>query len=394
MIAATSALRVPEMAAPKEALHSDGPAYHSTAVLLLETGRYLSVGENYSPAIGEPSAFRNPGLPVTLALLYAAAGKADPSHGRFAVGVLSLLALPAIFWCGATVFGDRRVGALAVVAFAGGGDITHASTSLMPEGLAACGLLAGVALLIHGIRAKSTVAACGAGALCGLAILFRVHLLLAVILIAAVVLLRHRRLAIVFLCSAALLPAAWMARNARVLGMPTLSTQTISLWLGHGPFARGGWSGDWPSQHAYLLARHPDFDGLDEVGRARLFQREAWREFKEHPLRSVLLVPKKIAIALSPWSYLGIDCAFALVLPLALVGIGFAWSAVDRTEFLLLLAPIAGVLAACALVFGEPRFRCVVDGFFALFAAYGGFMLFERLRVRFVGRRPTVGESP
>jgi hypothetical protein len=251
----------------------------------------------------------------------------------------------------------------------------------MPEGLTAVLLLSGMALFIHGIRARSTVAACGAGALFGLAVLFRIYLLLGVVLIVAIALRRNRRLATAFLCAASVLPAAWLARNALVLGMPTLSTETIQLWHGHGPFARGSWSGDWNTLHAYLVARHPGFDGLNEVERARLFQRETWREFREHPLRSVGLVPKKIAIALSPWSsYRGLDDAFAVVLPFALFGMVFAWRAVDRDQLLLLVAPIAGVLAACALVFGDPRFRCVVDGFFAIFAAYGGIELLRRVR--------------
>jgi 4-amino-4-deoxy-L-arabinose transferase-like glycosyltransferase len=372
LLGGAAVARLGAAAAKHEPLAGDEHYYQGTALLLLETGRYLSVGEGgYSPVVGEPTAYRNPGLPVLLAITYAVAGTRDARFGRLVVATVSLLALAPIVWCGARVFGDRLVGLGAAVAFAFCVDISLTSTALLPEGPAAVLLTSGIALLLLGARVRSSAVAGGAGLLCGLAVLFRVHLVPAVALVALVLISWDRRRTAAFACAAALLPAAWTLRNALVLGTPTLSTQTISLWHGHGPFARGGWPADWPPQRAYLKALYPAFDDLGEVARARLFRDEAWRGFKEHPLRSVVLAPKKVAIGLSPWSYGGLDPVFAVLLPLSVVGLLLAWRRVDRQALLILAAPIAGTLAACALVFGDPRFRCVVDGFIALFAAYG-----------------------
>jgi len=190
-------------------------------------------------------------------------------------------------------------------------------------------------------------------------------------------LLWKKRLAFVFLLFAALLPGIWVLRNATVLHAITLSTQTSrELWSGNNAWTRGAWSGDWlkpdPEQIQYLRERYPEFEKMDEVGRSRIFASEFVNEVTNHPKRIAWLVPRKIAIYLSPSSYLGDDWIYAALLPFSLIGMLWMWNNKEARHLLWLIGfPIIGVMLICMLTFGDSRFRHPVNPSVAIFSAIG-----------------------
>jgi hypothetical protein len=109
---------------------------------------------------------------------------------------------------------------------------------------------------------------------------------------------------------------------------------------------------------------------MGEVERARILLSETLAEMGAHPLRSVALVPKKVAILFSPYSYLGLDVPYLLMLPFAIYGLfrltSFGWDAIWT-----LGVPVANVVGIAAIVFGDVRFRHPADPELALAAAFG-----------------------
>jgi hypothetical protein len=188
---------------------------------------------------------------------------------------------------------------------------------------------------------------------------------------------KKRRFAAVFLLSHFIVIGGWMARNLATLGVFTLSTQgPQEIWCGNNAWARGSWPGEWmkedSEQRKYLRARYPEYDGAGEVAKSRIYVREAIHQLTHSPAHILWLVPRKIAIFFSPFSFWANDWVYLALAPFSLIGVVHLWRLqAMRGVLWLLAAPIVGVMIVCLLTFGDPRFRHPVDPLIAILAGVG-----------------------
>jgi hypothetical protein len=244
---------------------------------------------------------------------------------------------------------------------------------LLGEPLAALLLVLALLLTVHGVRNKKISLALLAGGLFGYAVLTRAYL--ALTWVAPVVWLWRRglrRLALALSLGAVLIVGGWAVRNWSVMGVFTVSTQTIELWEGNNAWARGSASlHDLDLQLRYLEGRYPGVQASGETVRSRIFLREAAVEVIGNPGRFLWLAPRKLALFVSPYSpYLGIDWLYAVLLPPSVLGMWMLTRDGEKGDAMWLLGgPIAAVAAICLLTFGDPRFRHPVEPFLLVTAA-------------------------
>ncbi len=359
------ALRLPWLLGDPVPLAGDEGTYHALAVRLSE-------GRGFVRESGEPTAIRTPGLPATLGLVYLAAGP-DLTVARVVLAVVTSLTAPALYGLCLALFGSASLALLAGVSWAVLPTSRRLAGALLCEPLAALLLVLAVLLTIRAERRHSSFLAGSAGLVLGFAVLTRVFLLPVLVAPLAWLVARgSRRQAAVLLAATGLILGAWAARNVVRMGAFTLSTQTGVVWQGNNAWARGSWPGDWAPQGAHLLAKYPDLVRMNEVGRSRLFVREAVNEVVSHPGRILWLLPRKLLIFLSPWSYLGFDWLYAGLLPFSLLGtLHLAMRPGYRHTLWLLGVPVLGVLVVCLVVFGDPRFRHPVDPLIIVLASVG-----------------------
>ena len=337
------------------ALGGDEPAYHALAIRLAH-------GEGFVNEAGQPTAWRTPGLPFALSVMYAVMG-ADYTRARLVLVVLSSLTALALYGLCQMLFHRRSVALMAGLFWAAWPTSQRLSGLLFAEPLAALCLTGGLFALLCAERRASVSLTYVGGVLLSHAVLTRVYLLLAVFGPVVWLIVRQRaRLAAALLLALGVVLGGWCARNAIRVGTFALSTQTSSYWLGNNAWAHGSWDGNEEPQMAYFRQRHPTFDRLDEVGQSRLFVQEAVHEVVTHPGRVFWLLPRKMAIFFSPYSYLGVDWLYAVLVPFCLIGVWpLSLSDHHRSYLWLLAVPVLAVLGVSLMTFGDPRFRHPVD---------------------------------
>jgi len=322
---------------------------------------------------GQQTAFRTPGFPVVLGLIYSIVG-IDPSRGRVILMLLTSLIAPLLFVLYLYLFGATIPALFCGLCWAFWPTSVVMSGWLYGEETAT--LLAVVSVLTTAIaaRRKSIPLTVAAGLVAGTAILVRGFLILIPLAFGGYLLSRRKPgLAIVMMVSCLALPGAWMVRNLVTLGLPSLSSETTEvLWLGNNAWPRGSWPHDtWEAQHKYLLEKDPNFDSLDDLGVYRVFGREALADLRNHPKHILWLLPRKALIFFGPGSWLGIDWVFALLLPIFAFGMITLWKEKSRRLLLLLSGPIASSFIVCLLGFPDIRYRHVTDPMFLLLGAIG-----------------------
>lgn len=318
--------------------------------------------QNLVRAEGSPTAWRAPGLPMMLAGIYRILGS-DHTRMRLALAMITTFTGPALCMLCLLLFDRKSIALFAGLAWSFLPTNHRSSGLLLGESIGALLLTIGLVLTVVAERTRSLSVAGLAGVALGYSGLTRGYLLLAIVgppvwLVAK----RFRWGATVLLLVVTTMLGAWTTRNFVRMGTPSLSTETVVLWQGNNRWARGSWPGDWAPQRAYLQARHPGFDRLDEVGHARLFLKEAVMEIAQNPGRILWLLPRKAAIFFSPSSYLGFDWVYVVLLPFSVVGaICLTLDPGSRRDLWLLGFPIVAVLIVCLVSFGDPRFRHPVD---------------------------------
>jgi hypothetical protein len=322
---------------------------------------------------GLPTAFRTPGFPVLLGLIYSLAG-VDCSRARVILTLLTSLIAPLLFLLYLYLFGKAVPAVLCGLCWAFWPTSVIMSGWLYGEEMAT--LLVVVSALTTAIaaRRKSVPLAIVAGIVVGAAILVRGFLIFIPLAFGAWLLsTRKQGLAVALIAGCTALPGAWVVRNMVALGLPSLSSETTEvLWLGNNAWARGSWPHDtWEAQHKYLLEKTPNFDSLDDLGVYHVFGRETLADLRNHPGHILWLLPRKAVIFFGPKSWLGIDWVFALLLPFFALGIGILWKQQSRSLLLLLTGPIASSLIVCLLGFPDIRYRHVTDPMFLLLGAIG-----------------------
>lgn len=190
----------------------------------------------------------------------------------------------------------------------------------------------------------------------------------------------------------ALALAPWIARNHRVVGSYTFTTNTgDNLCMSRQPGADGGFqltgycAADVPAQSRGAYERLRDEDG----------RRKALVFVRDHPLEELSLWPRRLWRSLendfdglrAVESYgddaflrpavrralqLGSDGWFALVTLGAALSVPIAWRT-DRTLTLVLLASMVGLSVLPVIAFfGDPRFHVPAVPFLAVLAGVGG----------------------
>lgn len=269
----------------------DERVYHQLATTLVDTGEYATPD-------GQPTAYRPPGYPFLLAAV-----------DRLGLGIvemrlLGVAALVGLIWL-AFKFGSlvhsRPAGVLAALLTAGYPLLVFTAGTLYPQVHAAFLLLFGLYLslraldLPNGTRRYWYVA--GAGLSWGVLILAVPTFGPSVLVVIGWLVWRHRRrvapLAASLLVVTAVLPTAWMIRNAVVLDafVPVSTNNGINLLLGNseGISPGGGRVGD-VSQYEEV-ARNQQ---LSEVEIDRFYRDQAWTWIRENPDDAGWLYVRKV----------------------------------------------------------------------------------------------------
>jgi hypothetical protein len=319
---------------------------------------------------GEPSAFRPPGQVVFLAAIYAVAGH-HPLVAELAQAVLLAVVPFAVLALGRRATPRPFVPEIAAALAAMHPGLAYASATVYPASLTAAALAAGAWLAADvgwggGVR-RAALAGLALGA-AGAATPYFVPL---PALIGLVIYRRAGALAAVVLASSGLLPAAaWMTRNALVLGAPTLGTNGgYNLALGandRATFRSGNWIEPDP-----IAAR-------SELARDAEWARAARRWIIGHPFRwAELALGRALAVLDSvgkpataglhdnPWA----KAVGWAMLPWIVFGLAGLWVNRRAPEARIVALAFLLVLASSSATIVKPRFRFPVDPLLAIFAA-------------------------
>jgi len=379
-------------------LHDDEIEYHFLAQQILQ-------GNGFVNEYGQPTAWRTPGYPLFVASIYKLFGT-EISSMRIILIIFS--ASISIFVYLLTYFLFRRH----ITAFISSLGWTFLPNSiflagnLWGESVTAFFLVVSFVLVINfkrKVNKVSFIATIVSGLLVGMAILTRGYMIFIILALPFYLLFyeKSKKLAMVCLIFSALIPSIWLMRNAIVLHSFTLSTETAQvIWHGSNRWARGGWNGEWfnhnSEQKDYLIKKYPGFfDQLTDGERSKIYLKEAINEIPNNPLRILWLTPRKIAIFLSPSSYLGFDWIYLFSLPFAFSGFFILLrSKTHRPKLWLLAFPILCVAVVCVITFGDPRFRHPVDFCFLILASVGLVDIIDKLRVLVKTKSPSAARPP
>jgi len=360
----------------------DAEAYHLLAESILR-GEGLSLD-------GQPTAFRPPGYPVFLSLLYRSFGS-SPLLVRFIQGLLGSLTCYLTFLLAQRWYEDRNKQEIALLALA--------MTTVHPLLIYTGGWIYGetlASLLVLASLVASTNhrihAAIAAGLCAGAAILTRPPLCLLALglglqfflLCSGRIRSRLMRSALV-LGTAGCLLAPWTMRNRVHWGEWILFTTSsgANLMGGNNPEADGGfvyWKAHPGQTSPYLV------DGMTEPESDAWLRAAAWSLMKEDPLRILLRIPRKWIRLLSPSDYGTSDplpgglgtilwIGQAVFLGLSFLGLCLGVSLWRRQQGPLFL--LLGILLFSALFFGSPRFLVPAIPVLCVYAARGAHHLWD-----------------
>jgi len=352
------------------AVTGDEIPYNSLAKRIL-------TGHGFTLETGEPTAWRTPGFPLILGMIYGVTGD-DHSRARAILAMLTALTSLGVFWLGLALTKDTSVALLSALGWESLLMTNKLAGTLMGESPAALIFVCGLILVVASSRRDSIILSGAAGLLFGFAVMIRAYLIFAPLGPFIWLLLeKKRRFAAVFLLSFSIVIGGWMTRNLANLGEFTLSTQgPQEMWCGNNAWARGSWPGEWmkedSEQRKYLRARYPEYDGAGEVAKSRIYLGETIHQLTHYPAHILWLAPRKVAIFFSPFSFWAKDWVYLALAPFSLIGVVHLWRLqTARRALWLLAAPIVGVMIVCLLTFGDPRFRHPVDPMIAILAGVG-----------------------
>src|SRR5215813_7752425 len=333
--------------------------------------------QGFTLETGEPTAWRTPGFPLIVGLIYGMTGD-DRGRARAILAMLTGLTSLGVFWLCLALTKDTSIALLSALGWESFLITNKLAGLLMGESSAALIFVCGLILVVASSRRDSIILAGAAGLLFGFAVMIRAYLIFVppgpfIWLLLE----KKRRFAAVFLLSFSIVVGGWMTRNLARLGEFTLSTEGPEVvWLGNNAWARGSWPGEWmkedSEQRKYLRARYPEYDGAGEVAKSRIYLGETIHQLTHYPAHILWLAPRKFAIFFSPFSFWAKDWVYLALAPFSLIGVVQLWRLqTARRALWLLAAPIVGVMIVCLLTFGDPRFRHPVDPLIAILAGVG-----------------------
>lgn len=362
---------------------------------------HMTTGRGYAIVPGQPTATRTPGTSLTLVPVYALFGRSF-ALGRVWFCVLSALTCVLAVWLGTLCF-NRIVGLFAGIGLALYPAHAYSAMHFVSETPFGFWLL--LALIATGYAYKRQRGGWGvnilAGVLWALAVYTRPQLLLAVPVAGALAAIafamwdrEHLKRFAVQAVVLMLVLSPWVARNAVVMGQPTLSTITgYGLWGSHNErtFNDPAYRGGWVKASELIDAKHPLSGG--EVQRNAQATRYGKQAILAHIDRMPALIAAKLWRLVTPIKDTDnrmVQLAFAsgwiVVGPLMLVGLVVTLKRKPATAWLLLL-PILATIAGTVIFYGSDRFRDSVAPVFVVFAAAGAYRLLQ-LFVRSEGVEP------
>jgi 4-amino-4-deoxy-L-arabinose transferase-like glycosyltransferase len=363
-------LLAPSFANP---LRGDAVDYDALAQSLV-AGQGFAIG-------GEPTAFRAPGYPFFLALVYWTFG-----HNILIVQIvqalMSALAVMLTMYLGELV-GGRRIALLSGIGAAGYHYFFYVSAWLISETLFLFLWLVGLVLLIRFIQRGQSFPLLWSGIAFGLATLTRPATLLAVLLWSGVgwIALGRRRVWGILLLATLLTILPWTIRNWFVFDtfIPISTNSGYVFYGANNSDAMGGQREGFP----------PWLPNLSEPERDREYIRRAFDWITAHPADFVWLLPKKLARLWSPLSISSADRPMetrfdGLIYPLwvtflalALWGCALTFQREAETAALLTVPLIATNLTAL-IFFGSTRYAVPMVPSLLIFAAFATDALIQR----------------
>ncbi|HEX3559043.1 MAG TPA: glycosyltransferase family 39 protein [Pyrinomonadaceae bacterium] len=348
----------------------------------------LARGLGYVNAAGAPTAWRPPGYPAFLAVVYSIFGASirAATLTQALLGSLTVLLL-AIF--GALVLGRREALIAAALAAIYPG-LFWLPRVLLSENLSLFLTLAALCAAAMLLRTERLFWAGVCGVLLGLCALVRgANLMVAIVLLAGMVFIawrrgrRWRQLAAASVlvcagCALALLP--WTARNYRVFHrlVPVATQDGMGLYASYWPPVRDGkmiW-GNLPGDEdpAWAAATRAG----DEATASKYLQRVTLERLREHPGHFFRVLPPKLLSLAAPfdWEWFphapgtvrSLNPVYVLLLIPAMLGLLVLRRRPAPHGWLLWVLPLT-VLAQAVIFYGSPRFRLPAETSVLLWAA-------------------------
>lgn len=339
---------------------SDALDYHHHALRLAETHAYTSNGV--------PTAYRPIGFPAVLSIAYMI----SPS---ILSGFILQSALISITACclGLTLieFGVSE----RTVLYASGCYMLLPMTwiqsmTLMSEPLAICAMMIGILLRMRHQQMWSSGLE---GIFWGIAILARpIMLFCGIGLFLFDVIRRSRSMphAFAFLICMILTLMPWMIRNANVMGSPVITSSTgINLLIGNNHHANGSYK---------TMPEMSELDSLPEMQAHAIAMSKAKNHIIEHPMQTIMMIPKKIAYLFSSDAYLPLQLmhtsetsyrdrllqlplwTLLLIIPgclMMLIGMSNMNEFIENSAFSFILVILLCMIFPCMIFFGSARYH-------------------------------------
>ena len=364
------------------ALTVDHPVVRGDALTFHLVAQRLADGEGFrAPYTDEPTAEHPPGWEVVLAAADLLGADSFTSHrvlGAF-IGTLTVVGVGLL---GRRIGGDA-IGLVAAAIAAINPMLWGADVSLMSEPLYGLLLVAALLAATH-VRDRPTVGpAVLLGALIGLAALTRGEAIAFLVLLVVPLLWRRWRPMAAAFAAMLLVIAPWTVRNLVTFDAPVLiSTNANTVWIGANcpDTYYGDLKGHWSFR--CFGERRP---GEDEAEFAVRQREDGLNYIREHDSRLPTVVPARLARTFELYDFgqslylnanegratkplrLGIRLTWVLLV-LAAIGGVLLWR--RRPPYLLvLLAPVALVIALSVFVYGMTRFRFAAEPSLAILAA-------------------------
>jgi len=190
-----------------------------------------------------------------------------------------------------------------------------------------------------------------------------------------------------------LVVGSWLARNAFILGTPTLTSEVgVQLWVGNNPYTFTHYPGESinlsaeaasdalpPGDQAQLAAL-----AGSEVERDNWFLRRALAYMREHPRETAYAAGRKILAGFS-WTLNPVKdsraqmiyfLSYVPILILGVVGVSLTWRRWRELSLIYLL--VLSFAAVAAVFFAHTSHRSPLDVYLIVFAAYALQCLFTR----------------
>jgi 4-amino-4-deoxy-L-arabinose transferase-like glycosyltransferase len=374
IFAAALLLRLGAAVALRDIHAGPSPSFGADPVEFDQLARHLAAGDGYVNESGTPTAFRAPGFPLFLALLYRVVGPHYP------IVYVTLCVMGAVA-CLLTYFIARELleekaarwsALLACVYF----PHIYFSTLLLSENLFILTLGALLILFLRHLRTRSALMLIAAGVALGACILIRPFALLLLPLFAMVLLVHgarlfSRRIVDVTLLAAccALIVAPWTIRNCHSLGHAVLvaSNGGSTFYGGNNDIvaARSRAIGTWVSTR-----KLPGRDAVDAMPDEPSHDKLEWQLgrqwLREHPSKIPLLMSAKAVRLVLPdvdsrnRKYVALNLAgytpFMLLMGLGILRC-LRMRELRSSKWVVIHGVALATLLTALIFWGSPRFR-------------------------------------